>query len=85
MIKPSLKLIYFIQILASSDFVSKEDIKEKLIIRESAFYKHLAEIRKLFPVECVGSVGSDACYSIDKKTVAKFFFMKKYPNKTKAR
>ena len=74
--KPSIRILQFIQLLSSADMVSKEEIKEKLSIQNSAFYKHLAEIRELFSIEYVGSIGGNAYYQIDKKTVANYFNIK---------
>lgn len=81
--KLSLRMIQFIQILTSSDMVSKEEIKEKLSIQNSAFYKHLAEIRELFPIECIGGVGGSAYYQINKKDVANYFNIKLNRNDSK--
>jgi predicted DNA-binding transcriptional regulator YafY len=74
--KPAIRILHFIQILASADMVSKEEIKEKLSIQNSAFYKHLAEIRELFPIECIGGIGGSAYYQINKNDVAKYFNIK---------
>lgn len=42
-------------------------------VGESVFYTYLSAARKNFTIKCVGSIGGNAYYSIDKKTVKKYF------------
>ena len=75
-LNPSRRFLEFIQILTSADSISKADIKEKLLLQDSAFYMYLSELRKIIPVEYVGSIGGNAYYSIDKGELAKYFNLK---------
>ncbi len=69
----SKRLLIFIQILSSADYVSKAEIEEKLNLKKSAFYKYLKVVKEVFPVEHVGTIGQNSYYSIDKKAIQKFF------------
>lgn len=73
---PAKRFLSFIQLLTSADSISKADILEKINIQDSAFYNYLASARELFPITYEGSIGGNAYYSIDKKSLAKYFNVK---------
>lgn len=76
-VNPSRRFLEFIQVLTSADSISKADIKDRLSLQDSAFYVYLSELRKIIPVEYVGSIGGNAYYSIDKGKLAEYFNLKK--------
>lgn len=65
--------IEFVRLFTEADTVSRADIMEKMNLKESAFYKYLAECRKIFTIKCEGSIGGNAYYSIEKNSIKKFF------------
>lgn len=75
---PSERFLKFIQILSSQDKISKAEIKTILNINETAFYKYLRNARELFPIAMEGSIGGNAYYSIDKKSLATYFNIKRH-------
>lgn len=67
------KYFRFIQIFTEAESVSRADIMEKMDLKQSAFYKYMAECRKIFNIKNVGSIGGNTYYSIEKKSIKKYF------------
>lgn len=67
------RFLEFVCLLTSSDHISKAEIEQKLNIKDSAFYKYLANARKYFKIDYVGTIGGNAYYSIDKESFKKYF------------
>lgn len=67
-------ILEFVHYLCAADTRSRSDIMQKMgNVGESVFYTYLSAARKNFTIKCVGSIGGNAYYSIDKKTVKKYF------------
>jgi hypothetical protein len=73
---PSIKFLEFLKLLTEKDSISKDEIKERLNIKESAFFTYLANARQFFSINFVGGIGGNAYYSIDKKSLMKYFNIK---------
>lgn len=71
-----LRFVEFIQALSSSDCISRAEIQERTKLKDSAFYNYLAAARQIFKIEYVGSIGDNAYYSIDKRSIEKYFNLK---------
>jgi predicted DNA-binding transcriptional regulator YafY len=76
---PASRLIEFVHILSNADSVSRAAIMEQLNIKKSAFYRYLDEARQYFPIEYVGSIGTNGYYSINKESIAEYFNLQTKP------
>ena len=65
--------IEFVRLFTQADTVSRADIMERMNMKPAAFYKYLNECRKIFQIKFEGSIGGNAYYSIDKKSIKKYF------------
>jgi len=63
----------FVQLLTAAGHISREQVCEAMNMQKSAFYFYLKNAKKMFKIEYVGNLGGSPYYSIDKKTVQKYF------------
>ncbi|MBL7971282.1 MAG: HTH domain-containing protein [Prolixibacteraceae bacterium] len=75
---PAERFLKFIQLLTSENQISKAEIQSRLNVSDTAFYKYLRNARELFPIEMEGNLGGGAYYSIDKKSLAEYFNIKRH-------
>jgi hypothetical protein len=63
----------FVRLFTQADTVSRANIMEQMNMKQSAFYKYLAECQKIFTITYQGSIANNAYYSLDKNSLKKYF------------